>query len=95
MNDEYPNFQQIAAIAERLGAHDFQCWFYGDSIGFEGLIAAAKLLNTPQWMDFSKVFLELGPPEWNPFSPMTTLPQATSCAKSLSTPKIPFYKQPF
>ncbi len=31
----------IGAVAARLGAHDFKRWFYGDSVGFEGLIAAS------------------------------------------------------
>ena len=31
----------VARVADRLLEHAFHGWFYGDSIGFEGLVAAA------------------------------------------------------
>lgn len=42
----------IAGIAQRLLEHPFKCWFYGDSIGFEGLLAAAKLLDDKKIVSF-------------------------------------------
>ena len=35
----------LRAAAERLVRHPFRAWFYGDSIGFEGLLAASELLG--------------------------------------------------
>ncbi len=33
--------QLICAAAARPGEHNFKCWFYGESVGFEGLVAAS------------------------------------------------------
>jgi len=43
-------------VAERLQQHDFQGWFYGDSVGFEGLVAAGDMLGLSTWQDFSQGF---------------------------------------
>lgn len=40
-------------VAEQLRRHDYKCWFFGDSIGFEGLLAASDLLGDPTWRDFA------------------------------------------
>lgn len=59
----------IGAVAARLGAHDFKCWFYGDSVGFEGLIAASDMLNDPHWFDFSYGFFRAWAARMLPFQP--------------------------
>jgi len=58
---------QISAIAGRLGAHEFKGWFYGDSIGFEGFLAAANILNETKWMDFSNGFFRAWATRMEPF----------------------------
>jgi len=47
----------LRAAAERLVHHPFQAWFYGDSIGFEGLLAASELLGDDRYRDFVHGFL--------------------------------------
>ncbi len=47
----------LREVAERLMRHPFQAWFYGDSIGFEGLLAASALLGDPRYADFAHGFL--------------------------------------
>lgn len=59
----------IAAVAERLAAHEFKGWFYGDSVGFEGLVAAADLLGDPKWIDFSHGFFRAWATRRHPFQP--------------------------
>jgi unsaturated rhamnogalacturonyl hydrolase len=39
----------LAAVADRLAEYPFAFWRYGDSIGFEGLLAAAALLEEPRY----------------------------------------------
>lgn len=48
--------QLFKRVAERLQQHDFKGWFYGDSVGFEGLVAAGDLLGLSTWQDFSQGF---------------------------------------
>jgi unsaturated rhamnogalacturonyl hydrolase len=43
-------------VARQLRRHEYKCWFFGDSIGFEGLIAASDLLGAPGWYDFALGF---------------------------------------
>lgn len=59
----------IGAVAARLGAHDFKCWFYGDSVGFEGLIAASDMLGQPGWFNFSHGFFRAWATRMLPFRP--------------------------
>jgi len=59
----------LAAVAERLSAHQFQGWFYGDSVGFEGLVAAADLLGDPRWENFSHGFFRAWGTRIEPFQP--------------------------
>lgn len=54
-------------VAERLQQHDFKGWFYGDSVGFEGLIAAGDLLGTRIWQDFSHGFFRAWATRMEPF----------------------------
>jgi unsaturated rhamnogalacturonyl hydrolase len=48
---------RLGRAADRLVAHPFQAWFYGDSIGFEGLLAASELLGEARYSDFVHGFL--------------------------------------
>ncbi|MEX1295496.1 MAG: hypothetical protein AB1Z67_04915, partial [Candidatus Limnocylindrales bacterium] len=48
---------RLRAAAERLVAYDFVPWFYGDSIGFEGLVAASWLLGDERYREFVRSFL--------------------------------------
>lgn len=48
---------RLRAAAERLLAYDFEPWFYGDSIGFEGLVAATRLLEDERYLEFARTFL--------------------------------------
>lgn len=59
----------IGAVAARLGGHDFKCWFYGDSVGFEGLVAASDMLGDPHWFDFSRGFFRAWAARMLPFQP--------------------------
>lgn len=54
-------------VAERLQQHDFKGWFYGDSVGFEGLIAAGDLLGISTWQDFSQGFFRAWAARMEPF----------------------------
>ncbi len=69
MDTQKLDSQRIAEIAERLGTHEFQGWFYGDSIGFEGLLAASKLSNQSKWMDFAHGFFRAWATRIEPFLP--------------------------
>ena len=48
---------RLRAAAERLLRYHFEAWFYGDSIGFEGLLAASELLADARYRDFAHGFL--------------------------------------
>lgn len=47
----------LRSVAERALRHPYQAWFYGDSIGFEGLLAASELLADRGFADFVHGFL--------------------------------------
>jgi unsaturated rhamnogalacturonyl hydrolase len=49
--------RRLELAAERLLAQPWQCWFYGDSIGFEGLLAASALLGSSKYASFARGFL--------------------------------------
>lgn len=59
--------QLFKRVAERLQQHDFKGWFYGDSVGFEGLIAAGDLLGLSTWQDFSQGFFRAWATRMEPF----------------------------
>lgn len=63
------NRQLIKRVAERLCAHPFTGWFYGDSIGFEGLVAASDILGNSRWFDFSHGFFRAWATRMRPFYP--------------------------
>ena len=48
---------RLRGAAERLLAYEFRPWFYGDSIGFEGLLAASWLLDDRRYVAFARAFL--------------------------------------
>jgi unsaturated rhamnogalacturonyl hydrolase len=48
---------RLTAAADRLVRHPFRCWFYGDSIGFEGLLAATELLGDDRYAAFAHGYL--------------------------------------
>jgi unsaturated rhamnogalacturonyl hydrolase len=47
----------LAGVAEVLMAYPFACWHYGDSVGFEGLLAAGELLGEPRFPAFARGFM--------------------------------------
>ena len=48
---------RLERAADRLLGYPFQAWFYGDSIGFEGLLAADDLLGGDRYSTFAHGFL--------------------------------------
>ncbi|NOZ31500.1 MAG: hypothetical protein GXP01_00180 [Alphaproteobacteria bacterium] len=58
---------RVAAVAERLRAHDFKGWFYGDSIGFEGLVEAGVFLKDTRWHNFCHGFFRAWATRRRPF----------------------------
>ncbi|PIV72925.1 MAG: hypothetical protein COW55_14890 [Rhodobacteraceae bacterium CG17_big_fil_post_rev_8_21_14_2_50_65_11] len=59
----------VRAVADRLVEHEFQCWFYGDSIGFEGLLAASDALGDPCYLTFCHGFARAWATRRRPFQP--------------------------
>jgi unsaturated rhamnogalacturonyl hydrolase len=59
----------LKRVAERLEQHDFKGWFYGDSIGFEGLVAAGDMLGIDRWQDFAHGFFRAWAARMEPFRP--------------------------
>jgi len=49
--------ERLRRAADLLMAHQFRGWFYGDSIGFEGLLAASELFGDLRWQGFAHGFL--------------------------------------
>lgn len=43
---------RLAAAADQLARYPYPFWHYGDSIGFEGLLAAADVLGDPRYEGF-------------------------------------------
>lgn len=81
MTIENIDLAQVSEVAERLGAHPFQGWFYGDSVGFEGLIAAADILEDPKWVNFTQGFFRAWATRMEPFQPDdNTAPGHMMCA---------------
>jgi unsaturated rhamnogalacturonyl hydrolase len=44
--------ERVRAAADRLCRYRFACWHYGDSIGFDGLLAAADVLGDHRYEGF-------------------------------------------
>ncbi len=47
------NLALIERAAEHLIAHSYECWSYGDSIGFEALLAASDVTGDPRYAAFA------------------------------------------
>jgi unsaturated rhamnogalacturonyl hydrolase len=58
---------QLAAAADVLRAYPFACWHYGDSIGFEGLLAASEVLGEPAYGAFAHGFMRAWEARAKPF----------------------------
>ena len=72
---------RLGRVADRLVAHPFQAWFYGDSIGFEGLLAASELLGEARYADFVHGFLRGWAARERPYRPDdNTAPGHVLCA---------------
>ncbi len=52
-----PDLDRFRHAADVLADYDFQGWFYGDSIGFEGLLAASELLGDGRWASLARGFI--------------------------------------
>jgi unsaturated rhamnogalacturonyl hydrolase len=59
----------LRRVAEKLEQHEFRGWFYGDSVGFEGLVAAGDMLGIDRWQDFSHGFFRAWGTRMEPFQP--------------------------
>lgn len=49
--------ETIRKAADLSVLHNHRCWFFGDSIGFEGLLAASDLLDDPVYAGYVHGFL--------------------------------------
>jgi unsaturated rhamnogalacturonyl hydrolase len=47
----------LTRAADLLAHYPFRCWYFGDSVGFEGLIAATELLGQDRWLEFARGFV--------------------------------------
>jgi unsaturated rhamnogalacturonyl hydrolase len=47
----------LSKAADALIAYPFTGWHYGDSVGFEGLLAASELLDDPRYFGFAHGFM--------------------------------------
>jgi unsaturated rhamnogalacturonyl hydrolase len=59
----------LRRVAQQLEKHEFKGWFYGDSVGFEGLVAAGDMLGVSTWQDFSRGFFRAWATRIEPFQP--------------------------
>lgn len=81
MTDAILTPARVAAVADRLRAHRFEGWFYGDSIGFEGLVAAADLTGRREHLDFAHGFFRAWATRREPWRPDdNTAPGHAMCA---------------
>lgn len=63
----YPGDEFVHKIAQGLLDHPFRCWFFGDSIGFEGLLAASDLTRSGEYRNFVHGFLRAWGARRSPF----------------------------
>lgn len=71
----------IRQAADMLVRHDFRAWFYGDSTGFEGLVAASDALDDPRWADFVYGYFRAWAARATPYVELdNTVPGHTLCA---------------
>jgi unsaturated rhamnogalacturonyl hydrolase len=71
---------RLERAAERLLRHPYRCWFYGDSIGFEGLFAASDLLGSERFSSFAHGFFRAWAARAEPYGPFdNTAPGHAMC----------------
>jgi unsaturated rhamnogalacturonyl hydrolase len=58
---------RIRGAADILSRHPFACWRYGDSIGFEGLVAASALTGDARYLGFVTGAIKAWIPRAKPF----------------------------
>lgn len=44
--------ERVRASAEVLTHYDWKIWYFGDNVGFRGLISASRMLANPRYMNF-------------------------------------------
>lgn len=72
--------ERLQAAADQLAALDVAGWFYGDSIGFEGLLAATTVLDDPRYGAFAHGFLRGWATRAEPYREMdNTVPGRALC----------------
>jgi unsaturated rhamnogalacturonyl hydrolase len=49
--------RRLTRAADLLARYPFRCWYFGDSVGFEGLIAATELLGDDRWLEFARGYM--------------------------------------
>jgi unsaturated rhamnogalacturonyl hydrolase len=77
---QLPGDAQLAAVADVLRAYPFACWHYGDSVGFEGLLAASEILATPAYSAFAHGFMRAWGARSRPFRELdNTAPGHAMC----------------
>jgi unsaturated rhamnogalacturonyl hydrolase len=59
--------EKFRSAADLLTRHTFQVWHYGDSIGFEGLLAASDLLDDPRYEGWVHGAIKTWIPRATPF----------------------------
>jgi len=75
-----PGHIQLAAAADALRAYPFACWHYGDSVGFEGLLAASEILAEPAYGAFAHGFMRAWAARARPFRELdNTAPGHAMC----------------
>ena len=75
-----PSANLVAATADQLLMHPFKGWFYGDSIGFEGLMIASDLLGNSRWSAFCHGFCRAWATRMLPFQKFdNTAPGSVMC----------------
>jgi unsaturated rhamnogalacturonyl hydrolase len=77
----------LRAAADVLAGLEFAGWFYGDSIGFEGLLAASEVLGDPRYRAFAHGFLRGWATRAEPYREMdNTAPGRALCLLAESEP---------
>jgi unsaturated rhamnogalacturonyl hydrolase len=72
--------RRLSMAATLLRDHNFQCWSYGDSIGFEGLLAAAEQLGRSDLSHFVHGYLRGWSARREPFTEIdNTAPGHAGC----------------
>jgi len=85
------NLDRLRAAADRLTGLDVAGWFYGDSIGFEGLLAATDVLDDPRYGAYAHGFLRGWATRAEPYREMdNTVPGRALCriAEATSDPLL-------